>query len=181
MPQYYNPYNFYPQTYTGGWGGGNSYTGMSSPQIQPIPQMADTSDLIMKWVEGEVGAKAFNMPAGWPANRPIPLWDSTDTIIWVKSWGPMGIPNPMQKIRYEVPNQQTYFLSGGQGQSGDVVTVDGSVSQGQDKYATKDDLNAMRDEIRELLQASPSSARNNSAQSNQNSGNNQNGSRGGNR
>lgn len=179
MPAYYNPYNFYPQSYANPTYSGGYVTPASSSAVLPssVPTMVD-GDLVMKWVEGEIGAKAFNMPAGWPANKPIPLWDSTDTVIWLKSWGPMGIPNPMQKLPYKMPEQQSYYLpSGQQNTSGDPLAVDGTMITNDEKYATKDDLKAIKDEIRDML-------RENQQQSNRNNSpaqNNQNGSRGGNR
>lgn len=102
MPSYYNPYNFFPATYS------NPYQQNVAMQPQPQPQQPK----LMEWVEGEVGAKAFQMPMGWPANQPIPLWDSTDTNIFLKSWGPMGIPNPLQKLHYTMPEQQNPTISG---------------------------------------------------------------------
>lgn len=140
MPNYYNPYNFFPVTYP------------NMNQVQPyntapmsgssIAQQAYGQQLqpkAMEWVEGEVGAKAFQMPNGWPANQPIPLWDSTDTVIFLKSWGPMGIPNPMQKLRYEMPEQQAQAMLQGNGLSGD--------------YVTKDDLKVLKDEIQSLKES----------------------------
>lgn len=141
MPNYYNPYNFYPVTYP------------NINAVQPFvsnstanPSFSSSSVYgqqmqlkAMEWVEGEVGAKAFQMPQGWPANQPIPLWDSTDTIIYLKSWGPMGIPNPIQKIRYEMPEQQNQTMLQGSGLSGD--------------YVTKDDLKVLRDEIQSLKES----------------------------
>lgn len=145
MPNYYNPYNFYPVQYANQMG----YSGMQSPQSIVMPQqsMAQQPQLkAMEWVEGEVGAKAFQMPQGWPANQPIPLWDSTDTIIWLKSWGPMGIPNPMQKLKYVMPeqNQQYLMAANNDGNSGENRTTDMS------NFATKDDINALRDEVRQM-------------------------------
>lgn len=170
MPGYYNPYTLYPVGYANQMG----YTNNMQMQ-QPVQQsysgettaMMD-ADLLMKWVEGEVGAKAFQMPKGWPANKPIPLWDTTDTIIWVKSWGPMGIPNPMQKLKYEMENtQQQMLMAGNAGVSGNAAT---EASEGQ--FVTKDDLESMKREIMEAVKAGHSG---NAAVNVQNPGNNQNG------
>lgn len=135
MPNYYNPYNFFPQT----------YPGIASMQPQntymPQPQQSYTATAqvkAMEWVEGEVGAKAFQMPQGWPANQPIPLWDSTDTMIYLKSWSPMGMPNPLQKLRYEMPETQAPQM-----------LTSGSAAPQAD-YVTKDDLKSLREEIQSL-------------------------------
>lgn len=53
------------------------------------------------WVDGEAGAKAYQLPAGWPANTPIALWDTNDTVIYLKSHN-QGMPNPLQKARYQL-------------------------------------------------------------------------------
>lgn len=179
MPNYYNPYNFYPATYANQMG----YSGMpmQQPQMSQMPQQSYAAPVsqgpkMMEWVEGEVGAKAFQMPNGWPANSPIPLWDSTDTVIYLKSWGPMGIPNPMQKLRYEMPEQQNQALltNGNNGMSG-------TSGNGQDmsQFVTKQDLEQLKNEIRNMNQNSAG----NGAQNNQNGSNSgQNGgNRGGNR
>jgi len=179
MPNYYNPYNFYPVTYANQMG----YSGMpmQQPQMGQMPQQsyatpAPQGPKMMEWVEGEVGAKAFQMPNGWPANSPIPLWDSTDTVIYLKSWGPMGIPNPMQKLRYKMPEQQNQaMLMSGSNGGNDGQSAHHDMSQ----YVTKHDFEQLKNEIRNMGQTSVS----NGGQSNQNGSNSgQNGgNRGGNR
>jgi len=141
MPSYYNPYNFFPATYPQ-----QSY--MQQPQYQQqsyAPQQAPLK--AMEWVEGEVGAKAFQMPQGWPANQPIPLWDSTDTNIYLKSWSQMGIPNPMQKLHYEMPEQQNQaLLQSGNGNNS------GNMSGTPQNYITKEDFEAFKNEVKTALQ-----------------------------
>ena len=179
MPNYYNPYNFYPATYANQMG----YSGvpMQNPQMSQMPQQSYATPVqqgpkMMEWVEGEVGAKAFQMPNGWPANSPIPLWDSTDTVIYLKSWGPMGIPNPMQKLRYEMPEQQNQALL----MSGDTGNGNGqSGHQDMSQYVTKQDFEQLKNEIRNMNQ---SGANGQNTSGNQNGNNSsQNGNRGGSR
>ena len=150
MPNYYNPYNFYPATYPG--------VGTSQPLMMgnPVSGSQMNSPLkAMEWVEGEVGAKAYQMPPGLPANQPVPLWDSTDTVIYLKSWSPMGIPNPMQKLRYEMPEtQQTQMLQSGS-------------SAPASDYVTKDDLKALREEIQNMKDSLMNSRRNQNGNNNQ--------------
>lgn len=177
MPNYYNPYNFYPVTYANQMG----YSGMPMQPAQMSQQSYATAPAqqgpkMMEWVEGEVGAKAFQMPNGWPANSPIPLWDSTDTVIYLKSWGPMGIPNPMQKLRYEMPEQQTQnLLAAGNGMSG--ASSANEVTPDMSHYVTKDDLNQMKEEIRKMMATNVNFNQNGS----NNGQNASNGNRGGNR
>ena len=137
MPNYYNPYNFFPQTYPGiaSMQPQTAYT----PQVPQVPQQPRS----MEWVEGEVGAKAFQMPAGWYPNQPIPLWDSTDTVIYLKSWSQMGIPNPLQKIHYTLPEQQS--MQNLPAQSGQTEEVQAN------NFVTKDDFEALKTELKEML------------------------------
>ena len=174
MPNYYNPYNFYPATYANQMG----YSGMPMQQMSQMPQQSYSAPVqqgpkMMEWVEGEVGAKAFQMPNGWPANSPIPLWDSTDTVIYLKSWGPMGIPNPMQKLRYEMPEQQNQaMLMSGNNGSNEGQSGHPDMSQ----YVTKQDLENIKKEMMNSL-----SSMNNSGNNQNGSNSSQNGNRGGNR
>ena len=134
-----------PAYYMNGWGG-NTYPNYMTQNPQPVsyggtpqPMTPVQDSQEMKWVDGEVGAKAFQMPAGWPANKPIPLWDSTDTVIYLKSWSQMGAPNPLQKLKYEIQEQPLMLP----GQSG-------AESQ---QYAMKEDFEQLRNEIREMKEA----------------------------
>ena len=164
MPNYYNPYNFYPVNYANQMG----YSAMPMQQNQQSYASAPVQQgpKMMEWVEGEVGAKAFQMPNGWPANSPIPLWDSTDTVIYLKSWGPMGIPNPLQKLRSEMPDQQNQALlmNGNSGAQGN--------QQDMSQYVTKQDFEQLRNEIRSMNQSGNNQNGNNSGQNGQNRGGN---------
>ena len=135
MAGYYNPYNFYQ----------NNYPNANNMSFSPY----NTTLKPMEWVEGEVAAKAYQMPAGLPANQPIPLWDSTDTVIYLKSWSPMGFPNPLQKLRYEMPEQQQTLP----GQSGNVQNSPAPENQNGTNYVTKDDFEYFRNELREIKEA----------------------------
>lgn len=138
MPNYYNPYNLYPASYGGAYGY-NSY----SPNMSQQP----SKRRYIEWVQGEVGATAFQQPPDLDVNQPIPLWDSTDTVIYMKSWGPMGIPNQMQVIRYKLPENQMMLPanSGAQDQN-----VSGA-TEPHPEYVTKDDLNQMKQEIQAMF------------------------------
>ena len=140
MPNYYNPYNFFPATYP------QQYSTAMNPQLNTTPAQQGYSGTpamkSMEWVEGEVGAKAFQMPQGWPANQPIPLWDSTDTVIYLKSWSQMGIPNPMQKLKYEMPQSQNQQML----QSGNM-----SGTNNMAEYITKEDFETFKNEVREAM------------------------------
>ncbi len=191
MPSYYNPYNyFYPASYQSGMGQ-NAYMPYVNQQM-PMQQSGQTQIESMKWVEGEVGAKAFQMPAGWPANTPIPLWDSSDTVIYLKSWSPMGIPNPMQKLHYTIEEQPNPALltQGQSGASSAENTQEAIHMPDMSQYVTKNELEQMKEDLQKAMNTAYGNSSSGSAYSNSSSGSaysnsssgNQNGSnRGGNR
>ena len=113
---YYQPYPYYQQT--------QSY--------------ANNNQKTMEWVEGEVGAKAFQMPAGWPVNTPIALWDSTEKKVFLKSWNQMGMANPMQELDYEIKEQPNIYLA------------EGVSGKDMSNYATKEDLNELKQMVQKL-------------------------------
>lgn len=140
----------YPVAYQPSW----NYSGVGQqmyPQYQqsmaqmPVPQTtpaAQQSGPGLIWVDGEVGAKAYQMPGGWSANQPIALWDTNDTVIYLKSTNPMGMPNPLQKAHYTLEGTKSGEAS--RGFSGDAV-------EPHAQYVTKDDLNRMKQELIEAL------------------------------
>ena len=76
------PTPYYPQTYV------NQYP-MSYQQAPMNNQMSyaiqPQTDIGWKWVDGEVGARAYQIPPGTPAGVTIPLWDTNDMVIYLKS------------------------------------------------------------------------------------------------
>ena len=120
---YYYPNAFYPQ-----------YPYNSYQQNQPGTQVKT-----LEWVEGEVGAKAFQMPQGWPAEAPIALWDSTDKKIFLKSWNAMGMAKPLQELDYEIKEQPVLLPEGNSGHS--------DMSQ----YVTKEDFEELKKEIKNIM------------------------------
>ena len=170
MPNYYNPYNSTPVNYSG------SVYPTYPNYVQPAqsyavaPQAQANAVPGMIWVDGEVGAKAFQMPAG--VSGPIALWDMNAPVVYLKSVNQMGMPNPLQKINYqmeETPQQQILPV----GQSGMQPT--------NTDYATKDDLNAMRNDIQAMRQLLEKHGVAGNQNGNGNQQNMQNGNRGGNR
>lgn len=141
----------YPVPYQNNWGysgvGQQVYPQMQGTQMsfanQPVQQNTCTHGLI--WVDGEVGAKAFQMPNNMPANQPVALWDTNDTVIYLKSVNPMGMPNPLQKAHYTLDEQKSGVRTSGY--SGDEKPV---VDMSQ--YVRKDDMDRMKRELMEAIQ-----------------------------
>lgn len=156
MPNYYNPNTMYPMTYG---------VQMAPAGVMPVmpPQqsqgMMQPQRKTMEWVEGEIGAKAFQMPPDIAPNQAIPLWDSTDTIIYIKSWNQMGMPNPLQVIHYKLP-EQGVMLPQASGDSG--------ASSEAPQYATRSEMA----EVREAVGRIESMMRQGMSGNNQNSRNN---------
>ena len=172
---------WYPNQYGQGTPGYSGYVGplnygysasMQQPQMMnPQAQSGGMNTNGLVWVDGEVGAKAYQMPAGMTG--PIALWDTNDQVIYLKSCNQMGMPNPLQKIRYQMEEQPQYLPGQSGAENGD--------------YVSKDDFQSLKNEIaslREMLSnqnqnRSQAGNQNGSNQSIQNGGNN--GNRGGNR
>lgn len=130
-----------PNYFSGQYGYPNYQNASYAPQpTQPQPGMKT-----IDWVDGEVGAKAFQMPAGHPPNSPIALWDTNDQVIYLKSVNQMGMPNPLQKLRYTTEEQPSGFIQNG---------VSGNTQPAKKEeslYATKADLEQIREEMHKYL------------------------------
>ena len=145
----------YPVPYQNNWGygsgavGAQMYPQYQSYAVQPQQSMAPaqgasqcTHGLI--WVDGEVGAKAYQLPAGMPANQPIALWDTNDTVIYLKSINPMGMPNPLQKAHYKLENYTSASpVRETAPASGDRPDMS--------EYVRKDDMDRMKQELMEAI------------------------------
>lgn len=105
-------------------------------------QQPQTQGLI--WVDGEVGAKAYQLPPGWPVNTPLALWDTNDTVIYLKSTNQMGMPNPLQKARYQLEDRK----SGAAGRED--YTEQTWDEEKLNKFASKDEVRQLREEIEKL-------------------------------
>lgn len=140
----------YPVPYQNNWG----YSGVGQqmyPQYQPqqsMAQMPQTQNAQsghgLIWVDGEVGAKAYQFPQGWPPNQPIALWDTNDTVIYLKSINPMGMPNPLQKARYELEGMKTGEKTSGY--SGDTEP-----KHDMTQYVRKEDLERMKQDLMDTI------------------------------
>ena len=102
-------------------------------------------------VDGEAAARAYQMPPGIPPGVPIALWDTNGNTIYLKSMNPMGMPNPLQKIHYRMEEQVPKYMGQEQAklESGDTAqTPQHDMSQ----YVRKDELEAMKNELKQAIQ-----------------------------
>ena len=86
---YYNPQpvnNYYP----GQQAQQAQYAQQSNTQNIQNSNFMQQNNPQMIWVQGEVGEKSFNRPLNWPSNTPLPLWDSENPYIYLKSWDNAG-------------------------------------------------------------------------------------------
>ena len=93
-----------------------------SPQYQQ-PQPAQQGGLI--WVQGEAAAKSYMVAPG----NTVQLWDSEEKIIYLKSADPSGMPS-MKILDYTIRGEEK--------------------EQPAVEYATKEDLNALAEKVKEL-------------------------------
>lgn len=137
--------NYLPATYQPNYG----YSGVGQqmyPQYQQsmapmqTQQQMQQSGMGLKWVDGEIGAKAFQMPQGWPANQPIALWDTNDTVIYLKSINPMGMPNPLQKAHYTLEGMNT-------GEKVKGYSGEAEEKHDMSQYVKKEDLERMKQDL----------------------------------
>lgn len=124
--QYYNPYmNAYPINY---WG---------NNQFQQMPQIPQQPQYMIN-VDGENSAKSWQ-PASVPQpNTIIPLFDSDGEHVYFKTYDSYGRMNPLRKGRivFDDPNEPDTHKP----------EVDMS------SYATKEDLNKIREELMSQIQ-----------------------------
>lgn len=144
-------YNAYGTTYPV-----NSYQQQYSQAVQPYQQpnmsyaQPQQTRVGIEWVDGEVGAKAFQLPAGWPANAPMPLWDTNDTVIYLKSINQMGMPNPLQKVRYTMEDQPK--MSAAMSSQAALPASDMTHSMpDMSEYVRKDELAQMKEELKAAI------------------------------
>lgn len=114
---------------------------MAQP-VQPNTQTQQSGHGLI-WVDGEVGAKAYQMPPGWPCNQPIALWDTNDTVIYLKSTNPMGMPNPLQKAHYRLEEYRNASVS--------VPAPEQPSMPDMSEYVRKDDMERMKQELMESI------------------------------
>lgn len=99
------------------------------PQAQnQAPMTAQPNNGII-WVQGEAGAKSYLVAP----NNTVPLWDSESQTIYLKSADTSGMPS-MKVIDYTIR---------------DVAPM--PTKQGV-AYATKDELEKLREEVRKLME-----------------------------
>lgn len=104
----------------------------------------------IKWVDGEAEAKGTPIPAG---AAQFAMFDINEPVIYIKSLNQMGMPNPMQKARYKLEQNE---------QSGNNMSNNMSRNEEPEKkteYVTKADFEQMKNELKELMNQGQQSKR----------------------
>ena len=160
MPNYYNPYIYNSAPIQGA----NYYSPYSA---QPMNYGATSYGMPANnyWisVDGEMAARAWQMPANLPPNTIIPLWDLDGVHVYFKSTDAYGRINPIRKGKVVFDDEAQNALP--QGESGASVNtpsgtnyVGDSRAENMSKYVTKEDFDGLRHEIQDMLRAQQSQA-----------------------
>ena len=96
-------------------------------------------------VDGEMAAKAWPTPQEMRPGDVIPLWDVDGMHVYFKSLDGYGRLNPTRKARVVFEDSQPSLP---EGQSG---TAQPNALQNPDRYATKEDFEALKHEIRQMI------------------------------
>lgn len=110
--------------------------------LQPIPMQGQMSAPVsapagenLIWVQGEAGAKSYLVAP----NKTIPLWDSENQTIYLKSADASGMPS-MKILDYTIRTQES-----------PLKPLQGAENAPTVNYATKDDLQALKGEIMDMV------------------------------
>ena len=129
---YYNG-GYYPQYQNGAV---PDMLGQYKGQYQQPIQQKPTNDII--WVQGEAGAKGYLVAP----NNTVVLWDTENPVIYVKSADASGIPS-MRVLDFEERNVNSQ-------NNGEKSPTTHKCTCG-DKFATKEQLNAVEGKINDIL------------------------------
>lgn len=139
----YYPAPYYSQNFNSQYPASYQQAPMNNQMSYAPPQQQAGPGWI--WVDGEIGARAYQIPPGTAPGVTIPLWDTNDMVIYLKSLNAMGMPNPIQKLRYyPEENQQQKRISGDEKPE---------EKPDESKFVTKDEFEQMKREIEEILTA----------------------------
>lgn len=160
MPNYYNNYPYQTPMYT------------PYPQ-QPIAYSANAYGMqgnnnYMISVDGEMAARAWQMPQNLAPGTIIPLWDLDGQHVYFKSTDNFGRINPLRKGRVVFDDEPAAEQN-----------LPAGDSRTEKNYVTKEDFENLRNEIQDMIrtaQQDPGQGNQNGIknQGNQNNQNNQN-------
>lgn len=133
--------NNFPATYTPyttpnqNW---QSYMGNMPNQNYSMNNQPQQQSTGIIWVQGEAGAKSYLVAP----NTTVQLWDSESQRIYIKSADASGMPS-MKTVEYKFVEQNPGNSYGGN-------VIDGKAQEVPVSYATKDDIDAIKQMIVDL-------------------------------
>lgn len=158
MPNYYNPY--LPSV------GSGYYASYYPPQSQSVYNgYMSGAPAANYWisVDGEMAARAWQMPPNLAPNTIIPLWDLDGQHVYFKSTDAYGRVNPLRKGRV-IFDEEPQNLPENQGVNGN----SGMSAQNMDsRYVTKEDFEGLRHEIQDMLRNQQTPSPSNQNENNQ--------------
>lgn len=155
MPNYYNPYIYNNPNPSVGAAYFNAYPQSMYPQ-QAVPVNTSygmPSNNYWISVDGEMAARAWQMPANLPPNTIIPLWDLDGQHVYFKSTDAYGRINPIRKGKV-VFEEDMANLPAGQSEScapAPVQPSNASTAPDMSGYVRKEDFDGLRMEIQDML------------------------------
>ena len=113
--------------------------GYAQPVYQPIQQPSQSPYMIQ--ADGEMAARAWQMPANLMPGTVIPIWDVDGIHVYFKSVDGYGRLNPTRKARIVFEDESANLPEGSSGASAPV----------SENYITKADFDTFRNEIKQLI------------------------------
>lgn len=151
MPVAQTPYGYQPS-------GLQSYAPAPMPMV---PQVMPARNSYMIQVDGEMAAKAWQVPPDMKPGDVIPLWDADGIHVYFKSLDGYGRLNPTRKARIVFEDESPALPEGASGASQPAE---------QPNYVSKSDFDSFRNEIRQMMNANRQNGRNSGQNSPQRGG-----------
>lgn len=117
--------------------------------MAPQPMMGRNAYMIQ--VDGEMAAKAWQVPPDMKPGDVIPLWDADGVHVYFKSLDGYGRLNPTRKARIVFEDEAPALPEG---------TSGASQPAEQPNYVSKSDFDSFRNEIRQMMNANRQNGRN---------------------
>ncbi len=114
-------------------------------QVQMPQQVQQPQQNSINWVQGEAGAKSFNVEAG----RSVMLMDSESSVFYIKSTDASGMPLPLRIFDYTERTQA-------------VNPVSNPIEDTHNQYVTKEEFETAINNINQIIQNNITNIPNNS-------------------
>ena len=144
MPNYYTPFLYNNPTILPA-PGAPYYVQSQAPTIQPLNYWIS--------VDGEMAARAWQMPPNLPPNTIIPLWDLDGQHVYFKSTDAYGRINPLKKGRVVFDDDVSNLSNGQSITAGESMASANNSSPVNLNFVTKEDFESLRHEIQDMIRS----------------------------